>query len=64
MSAYSYDALRRHEGHTISCLRYGTDDSTMAMLPINIALECETCDELLLDYDHPDPKIIAREEGR
>ena len=54
MSASNYKELLKHVGHKIVCVKYGNppwniDDS----LPIcqNVAIECETCNEVLLDYD-------------
>jgi hypothetical protein len=44
-----YTELREHVGHEIVCVAYGT-------MPIahNVALECETCGCVLLDFDHPE----------
>ena len=43
MSAFNYDELKRHVGHTITCVTYGEGQ--------NVAIECEDCNEVLLDYD-------------
>lgn len=43
MSAYSYKELKEHVGHNIVCVQYGNGD--------NVAIECETCNEVLIDYD-------------
>lgn len=45
MGAYSYHALIEHVGHKIVCVTYGNND--------NVAIECETCCEVLLDFDRP-----------
>lgn len=48
-SADSYPALSRHVGHEIRCVHYGlTPDE-----PWNVSLECETCCEVLVDFDTP-----------
>lgn len=54
MGANNFDDLKRHIGHKIVCVCYGNpphkiDDSS----PIceNVSVECETCNEVLLDYD-------------
>ena len=55
MSVYDYDQLRAHIGHRIVCVCYGVDGSP----PENVSLECETCNEVLLDFDREvehDPK--------
>ena len=46
MSVNSYAELKRHVGHKIVCVKYGKD--------ANVALECETCNDVLLDYDKED----------
>ncbi len=43
MSAFNYDELKRHVGHKIVCVTYGEGQ--------NVAIECEDCNEVLLDYD-------------
>ena len=42
MGAWSYEDLRRHVGHEIVCVNY---------VGRNVAVECITCSEVLLDYD-------------
>ena len=42
MSANSYADLRSHVGHRIECVVYGDE---------NVAVECITCCEVLLDYE-------------
>ena len=39
----SFKELIEHKGHKIEVVTYGNDD--------NVAIECETCDTVLLDYD-------------
>jgi len=43
MSVNSYQELLAHKGHKIVCVVYGEDE--------NVAIECETCHEVLVDYD-------------
>lgn len=43
MSAFNYESLKRHVGHKIACVSYGNG--------ANVAVECEDCHEVLLDYD-------------
>jgi hypothetical protein len=45
MSAFNHEELLRHAGHNIACVTYGEGE--------NVALECEDCNEVLLDYDRP-----------
>lgn len=51
MSVDSYDDLREHIGHKIAVVCYTGPGETD---PRNIAIECEDCSLVLLDYDHPD----------
>lgn len=45
MSATSYAELADHVGHRIVCVSYADGE--------NVAVECETCYEVLLDFDRP-----------
>ena len=54
MSAFNYDELKRHVGHTITCVTYGEGQ--------NVAIECEDCNEVLLDYDKDETEKINIEE--
>lgn len=41
--------LKDHVGHNIVCVSYGaTNDDA-----VNVAIECETCGEVLLSFDKP-----------
>ena len=42
MSVYDFESLRGHVGHKIACVMYGEQ---------NVAIECEDCHEVLIDYD-------------
>lgn len=45
MSVNSYTELLEHVNHEIECVAYGDD--------ANVAIECVTCGEVLVDYDQP-----------
>ncbi len=47
MSCNSYDELREHIGHDIVCVCYGVEGEA----PDNVAIECRTCNEVLMDYN-------------
>lgn len=45
-----YEDLLRHVGHKVVCVGYGAGEIT----PFdNVAIECEDCGEVLIDFDHP-----------
>ena len=48
MSVNSYLELSEHVGHEVVCITYGRPDEE----PVNVAIECETCGVVLLDYDN------------
>ena len=49
MSVSNFEELKHHIGHNIVCVGYGHPAD-----PANVAVECEDCNEVLLDYNHPD----------
>ena len=51
MAVYDYNSLREHIGHKIACVCYAAPNQP----PANVAIECESCDAVLLDYDRPAP---------
>ena len=55
MGAHSYEELKRHIGHKIKCVMYAADYKEKGD-PANVAVECWTCNEVLLDFDKPDEK--------
>lgn len=55
MSASCYTDLKEHIGHNIRCVQYGDGD--------NVAVECEDCHVVLLDYDKPKYIIFSPSEG-
>ena len=49
MGAIDFNDLKRHIGHKIECVSYCDGENPEATM--NVAIECETCNEVLLDYD-------------
>lgn len=45
-----YEKLREHFAHEIVIARYGNDVDQF----VNFAVECITCNEVIIDADHPD----------
>ncbi len=48
MAVSNYAELVEHRGHEIEVSAYGPPSG-----PTNVALECMTCSEVLLDYERP-----------
>lgn len=46
MGCHSYADLKRHIGHKVVVSCYGDRDD-----PQNVAVECETCYEIIMDFD-------------
>jgi hypothetical protein len=46
MGVTNFEDLKRHIGHDISCNSYGKGKHIE-----NVSVECETCNEVLLDFD-------------
>ena len=42
MGVSNFEELSKHVGHEIVCVSYGNE---------NVSIECETCNEVLMDYD-------------
>ena len=47
MGVTSFEELMNHLGHDIEIVMYGNP-------PINVAIECLTCNEVLIDFDKED----------
>lgn len=45
MAVHSFEDLITHVGHEIVCVTYGDN--------LNVAVECETCGCVLVDFDRP-----------
>ena len=44
-----YEKIARHIGHTIEVASYGN-----LLRPVNVAVECMDCYEVIVDADNPD----------
>ena len=44
MSVSNFEELKIHVGHKVVVVTYGNP-------PVNVAIECEDCYEVLLDFD-------------
>jgi ssDNA-binding Zn-finger/Zn-ribbon topoisomerase 1 len=53
MSAFNFEQLKHHLGHNIVCVGYAKRDKNGKRIGEyeNIAIECEDCNEVLLDFD-------------
>lgn len=53
MSVYNFEELCHHVGHKIVCVLYGLKDKKTGKCknPANVAVECETCNEVLMSFD-------------
>ena len=63
MSVNSFQELISHHNHQIVCAYYGASKKKAR----NAALECETCGEVLLDFDRdelPGPDEVAIKRGK
>lgn len=68
MGVSTFEELKEHYGHKIECVMYGDRD-----YPLNVAIECEDCCIVLLDYDCPEGQkevyikkmdsILGKEKG-
>jgi len=47
MGVMGYGDLISHVGHKVVVVTYGEEGE----IPVNVAIECEDCKEVLLDYD-------------
>ena len=45
---FRFNELKQHVGHKIVCVTYGDTED-----PANVAIECESCHSVLVDYDSP-----------
>lgn len=54
MGVHSGADLLRHVGHTIECVTYGPHGS-----PANVAVECEDCCEVIIDFDVPPANSVS-----
>ena len=54
MGAHSFSDLRQHIGHDICCVGYGYPEPQTGLNMVNVAVECKTCSEVLLDFNAED----------
>ena len=47
----AFEELLKHLGHKVVVVCYGAD---LHRAPENVAIECETCGCVLIDFNHPD----------
>ena len=52
MSINNFQELLAHKGHKISVVTYSEDGKYVD----NVAIECNRCNEVLMDFDNPLPK--------
>lgn len=50
MAAHSFSDLQAHVGHDIQIIEYGNVHGDIH----NVAIACENCQEILLDFDNPE----------
>ena len=55
-----YYDLKEHIGHKIVIVGYGAAYDQPEH-PVNIAIECEDCGEVLVDFNHPDCDILPQD---
>jgi hypothetical protein len=48
----AYKDLKHHIGHDIVIVGYGDENE-----PENIAIECESCGEVIADFDAPESEL-------
>jgi hypothetical protein len=54
MSVQNFKELSKHKGHKIVCVGYNRVVGHK-LKPVSVAIECETCSEVLIDFDNPRP---------
>ena len=69
MGAHDFKDLMNHYGHKIVVVvygkreQYGPDPADTVKEACNVAIECETCSEVLLDFDrHPEDEEVTPSE--
>lgn len=62
MSVHNYKELKQHIGHDIICVGYALQDLQTGQRKSeweNIAIECETCNEVIMSFEKP----ITKKKG-
>ena len=57
MSVRTFEELMEHVDHDVNITAYGTSAH-----PLNIAVECDSCGEVLWDIDNPDELPASEDE--
>ena len=52
MAVHNFTDLRQHVGHDVVVVTYRASGNVS---PLNVAVECETCCEVLIDFDNDEP---------
>lgn len=60
MGCWDYASLKAHVGHKVVVVGYEVAHEYEGD-PENVSVECETCGEVILDYDKTDPSEEIRE---
>ena len=55
MAVSNYNELKAHIGHEIDLVYYGPRND-----PVSVAIECNDCSEVLLDFDKPEEDYANR----
>ena len=53
-----YNNFLNHFGHDVFIVKYGTVEENGKAYPLNIALECEDCNEVIESYDRDERKWV------
>ena len=53
MSVWNFEDLMRHVDHDVRVSRYVAFDTGGQERTLNVAIECEDCYEVLVDFDAP-----------
>lgn len=51
MAVHTFEDLRNHVGHDVHVSRYIGFEEDGTEIEMNVAIECETCYEVLIDFD-------------
>ena len=50
MGCHNFEDLKAHIGHKVACVCYRKEGKSENPI-VNVAVECETCNEVLVDFD-------------
>ncbi len=56
MAVHTFDDLLAHAGHDVRVSRYVGFEEDGTQVDMNVAIECETCYTVLLDFDRQEPE--------